>query len=324
MNARRANWAFLITIIAYILLALFGAYFFPVITNNIVISNLAVEIVIFIPVLVFMLVSRENLVGFWNFRKMKPGTVLMTGLFTFLTMPVMTLFNLLSQFWTKNEISLMMEEYQMADMPFWQLWISLGVVAPVFEEVICRGAFYRSYRRSASAWKAMLLSAVVFACLHMNFNQAAYAVVVGVFAVLLVEATGSLWSSIIYHSVINSSSCLLMYFAMKVDPQGSSTQAVTWDILIMGVGIYLIWAAATLPFAFAVLAWMGKHEGREGVLTGIWRERKWIPQPDAGKDGEMKKDKLITVPLVLALILCLLVMTGIFSQAVMKLTLWLS
>lgn len=266
MNARRANWAFLITIIAYILLALFGAYFFPVITNNIVISNLAVEIVIFIPVLVFMLISRENLVGFWNFRKMKPGTVLMTGLFTFLTMPVMTLFNLLSQFWTKNEISLMMEEYQMADMPFWQLWISLGVVAPVFEEVICRGAFYRSYRRSASAWKAMLLSAVVFACLHMNFNQAAYAVVVGVFAVLLVEATGSLWSSIIYHSVINSSSCLLMYFAMKVDPQGSSTQAVTWDILIMGVGIYLIWAAATLPFAFAVLAWMGKHEGREGVL----------------------------------------------------------
>ena len=166
MNARRANWAFLITIIAYILLALFGAYFFPVITNNIVISNLAVEIVIFIPVLVFMLVSRENLVGFWNFRKMKPGTVLMTGLFTFLTMPVMTLFNLLSQFWTKNEISLMMEEYQMADMPFWQLWISLGVVAPVFEEVICRRAFYRSYRRSASAWKAMLLSAVVFACLH--------------------------------------------------------------------------------------------------------------------------------------------------------------
>lgn len=323
MNAKKANWAFLITIIAYIIIALFGAYIFPAMADSIIISNLTVEIAIFLPILIFTLASGEKAISFWGFRKMKPGTILMVGLFTFFSMPVVTLFNLISQFWVENEVDLLMETYHMADMALWQLWIPLGLVAPVFEEIICRGAYYRSYRKSASAFKAMLLSAVIFACLHMNFNQAAYAVVVGILAVLLVEATGSLWSSIIYHGLINSSSCLMMYAMLRIDPDASSTQAVTTDVLVAGTGAYLIWAAAFLPFAFAVLAWISRHEGREGVLTGIWRERKWMPQPSADKKGEMKKDKLITVPLVLALILCLLVMTGIFYLAVGKLIVWL-
>lgn len=324
MNAKKANWAFLITIIVYITLALFGAYLFPAMADSIAISNLTVEIAIFLPILIFTLASGEKVISFWNFRKIKPCTILMIGLFTFFSMPVMTLFNLISQFWADNEVTLMMEAYHMADMSFWQLWIPLGLVAPMFEEIICRGAFYRAYRKSASAFKAMLLSAVIFACLHMNFNQATYAMIMGIFAVLLVEATGSLWSSVLYHGLINSSSCLLMYAALRVDPDASSTQAVTTDILVVGAGMYLIWAAAFLPFAFAVLAWISRHEGREGVLTGIWRERKWTPLTDTDKEGKMKKDKLITVPLVLALILCLLVMTGIFYLAVAKLIIWLS
>lgn len=325
MNAKKANWAFLTTIIAYLMVSLFAAYFFPAIFNNIAVSNLVVEIAIFIPILIFTLASGEKAISFWHFHKIKFGTVLMTGLFTFLTIPVITLFNLISQFWTENEVTLMMEEYQVADMSFLQLWIPLGVIAPMFEEVICRGTFYRSYRKSVSAFKAMLLSAVIFACLHMNANQAAYAVVVGIFAVLLVEAAGSLWSSIIYHGLINSSSCLLMYVSLKIYPEvASSGQEATVDILVTMTGMYLIWAAVFLPLAFAVLVWIGKHEGREEVLAGIWRERKWASQPYADKKGKMKKDKLITVPLVLALILCLLVMAGIFVPAVVKLIVWLT
>ncbi|MBD5471403.1 MAG: CPBP family intramembrane metalloprotease [Lachnospiraceae bacterium] len=321
MNAKRANWAFLFMIIAYIAVAILAAFFLPAVANNILLSNLLVEVAIFIPILIPMLISREKLTDFLEFHKIKPGSVLMIGLYTFLTAPLLTLFNVISQFWVENEVISMMDSYQIANMSLLPLWLSLGVIAPVFEEVICRGAVYRSYRRSGSAFKAMILSAVVFACLHMNFNQAAYAVVMGVLAVLLVEATGSLWSSILYHGLINGSNCLLMYFSLKMDSDIFDQQAVTLDTLFYGTGLYLILAAAFAPFAFAVLVWIEKHEGREGTLGAIWRNRKWSPEPYMNKKGKMKKDKLITVPLVLALILCLLEMTGILLGAIVALLL---
>ena len=320
MNAKKANWAFLFMIIAYIAVEILAAFFLPAAADNIVLSNLLVEVAFLIPILIPMLISRER-ITFLEFHKIKPGSLLMIGLYTFLTTPLISLFNIISQFWVENEVASMMDSYQIANMSLLPLWLSLGVVAPVFEEVICRGAVYRSYRRSGSAFKAMILSAVVFACLHMNLNQAAYAAVMGVLAVLLVEATGSLWSSIIYHGLINGSNCLLMYASLKMDPDILNQQAVTLDTLFYGTGLYLILAAAFTPFAFAVLVWIEKHEGREGTLRTIWRNRKWSPEPYMDKNGKMKKDKLITIPLVLALILCLLAMTGILLGAIVSLIL---
>lgn len=321
MNAKKANWAFFFMIAAYLAAVLLASWFFPVLASNIVLSNLIVEIAIFIPIMIFVLCSKEKVISFLGFHKMKPGTLLMTGLYTFLTLPVITLFNAISQFWVENEVTEMINGYQVAEMSFLPLWLSMGVAAPVFEEVICRGAVYRSYRRSGSAFRAMILSAVVFACLHMNFNQAAYAVVMGILAVLLVEATGSLWSSIIYHGLINGGNCVLMYVELQMNPEVFSQSEVPQEALFYVTGAYLILAALFLPFAFAALAWMERHEGRAGTLRRIWTERKWKPEPYQDKNGKMKKDKLITVPLVLTLILCLLVMTDIFFEIIVRIVL---
>lgn len=321
MNAKKANWAFLFMILAYIGIAVLVSFFLPSAAGNILVSNLLIEIAIFIPVLIPMLISREKLTVFLGFHKMKPGSALMVGLYTFLTMPLLSLFNVISQFWVENEVAAMVDSYQVVNMSFLALWLSMGVIAPVFEEVICRGAIYHSYCRSGSAFKAMILSSIVFACLHMNFNQAAYAVIMGVLAILLVEATGSIWSSIIYHGLINGSNCLLMYLSLKSNPDILDQQAVTLDTLFFVTGFFLIVAAILAPFAFAVLVWLEKHEGREGRLSAIWRDRKWSPESYMDKKGKMKKDKLITIPLVLALILCLLVMTGILFGAILALIL---
>lgn len=315
MNGRRANWVFLFSIINSFLVAILAALLFPSVADSLVGSNLITELAVVLPGLIFVAASREKLFSFLGFHKMKIGSVFMVGLFTFLSMPLITLMNLFSQIWVENETVAMMESFDVNNMPFWEMFLSLAIVAPLFEEVICRGIFYRSYRRSGSALKAMLLSALLFALLHMNFNQAAYAVVMGIMAVLLVEATGSLWSSIIYHGLINGSSCITMYMSLKINPEVFSEPAeVTPDLLMYMIGIYIILTAIFLPMAFAVLAWIGKHEGREGELTAIWRERRWKPEMRVDKKGKMKKDKLITLPLVIALILCVLAMTGILFR----------
>lgn len=308
MNGRKANWAFLITVIGYIALAYGVVFCFPSVGNNLFWNNFLCEIVVILPVMIFMFVSKEKPIAFLEFHKIKPGSVLMIVLFTFLSSPFITLLNLFSQFWVDNEVTLMIESMNMAQMPFGLLYLSIGIIAPVFEEVACRGAFYRSYRKSGSAFKAMILSAIIFALIHMNFNQAAYALAVGILAVLLVEATGSLWSSILYHGLINGSQIVMMYFMLKTDSEiySESAALITNDFLIFAFAVYLILTAVTLPLAWAVLVWLSEHEGRRGVLSGIWNGRK------------EKKDKMITVPYVLALILCISIMTGAFAWLVAK------
>ncbi len=322
MNGRKVNWVFLFSIINSFVVAVLAAALFPSVAGSLVGSNLITELAIMLPGLIAVAVSREKMTDFVGFHKMKPGSVFMTALFTFLSLPLITLLNVFSQLWVENETAAMLESYQIDSMSFGEMFFSLVIIAPLFEEVICRGIFYHSYRRSGSAFKAMLLSALLFALLHMNFNQAAYAIAMGVMAVLLVESSGSLWSSIIYHALINGSSCVMMYMSLRLDPEVfSETTEVTPGILMYMIGIYLILTAVFLPMAFAVLAWIARHEGREGALAAVWRERKWKPEMYMDKRGKMKKDKLITIPLVIALILCVLAMTGVLlrflSSAVM-------
>ena len=308
MNSKKANWSFLITIVVYVGVIFLLAIFVPFLAGDLVLNNLICEVVLLLPILLFILASKDKLLTFFPFHKIKFTSILMIALFTFLSFPFLSLLNVTSQLWVENEVAAAMEELQIAQMPFLLVYLSIGIIAPVFEEVICRGAYYGSYRKSGSAFKAMLLSALLFALFHMNINQATYAFAMGIMAVLLVEATGSLWSSILYHGFINGTQVLLMYVMLKNDPTIYSEQAemLTTDMLIYVIAVYLIITALTLPLAWAVLVWLGRHEGRGAELAEVWTGRK------------EKKDKMVTVPLVLALILCLSIMSGIFFHLIEK------
>ncbi len=303
MNSKKANWAFLITIIVYIAFSFAMTIYFPWVTESLFLGNFLVEVVMILPILIFIFASKEKPAAFLGFHKIKPGSIFMIALFTLLSMPLITLLNIFSQIWVDNEVTLMIDSMGMDQLPFWLLYLSLGIIAPVFEEIICRGGYYRSYKKSGGPFKAMLLSAIIFAVMHMNFNQAAYAFAIGILAVLLVETTGSLWSSIIYHGLINGSQAVIMYVNLQADSEiyKESASLITGNFLIYAIGIYLILTAMTLPLAWAVLIWLSQHEGRSGVLSCIWKERK------------TKKDKMVTIPYIAALILCISVMTGAFG-----------
>lgn len=298
MNSKKANWAFLITIAAYFAMLFAIAFFFPFIADNLIFSNLVVETIVVLPVLIFALASKEKLGTFLGFHKIKFRTILMIGLFTFLSTPAASLLNLISQIWVENEVGVVLQEQQ-TQMSFGVMFLTVAVIAPIFEEVTCRGAYYHSYCKSGSAFKAMIMSSIIFALIHMNFNQAGYAFVLGIFTALLVEATGSLWASILYHGFFNGSQVILMYAVLSEGEDIYGEQAaISTDLLLSSIGVFLILAAIALPLAWAVLVWIARTEGRSAALSAVWLRRK------------EKKDKMVTIPFVLALILCLAVMTG--------------
>lgn len=117
------------------------------------------------------------------------------------------------------------------------------------------------------------------------------------------EATGSLWSSVLYHGLINGSQVILMYTILNnnEDFYAQQMEMITTDTMLYTIGAYLVLTAVTLPLAWAVLVWIGKNQGRSVEFQMLWKRSK------------QKKDKLITLPVILGLVLCVLVMTGILQ-----------
>ena len=306
MNAKKVNWIFLAMVLLNITLVVLLLVIYPVFQLGIVANLIVSQIIILVPALIGVLAGRENLIEFAGFRKFKISSALMTVLFTFLFMPLVTLINMISMCFVDNAVAAVSGE--ILDTPFFVIFTLMGILGPMSEELVCRGIVYHGYKRTGTMMQALLLSSMIFALMHMNFNQAAYAFVMGMLAVLLVEAAGSLWAGILYHGLINGSQALVMYGILRTDPESYSSQAavVTNDILLYGIAVYVVLTAIGLTLSWAVLVWISNNEGRRGKLMRIWRERK------------EQRDKVVTLPLILSILLCIGVMSGVLLLIFMR------
>lgn len=131
-----------------------------------------------------------------------------------LVQPVMMLISAISQLFFQNVASGSMVE--MTSMPLWAMLLAVGLLPAFFEELICRGIIYNGHQETPF-WYQLLIPALFFGLLHLNFQQAIYAAAAGVFMALLVRATGSLWASITAHLVVNGSQSLLVWALMQID-----------------------------------------------------------------------------------------------------------
>lgn len=270
---------------------------YPVFQLGIVANLIVSQIIILVPALIGVLAGRENLIEFAGFRKFKISSALMTVLFTFLFMPLVTLINMISMCFVDNAVAAVSGE--ILDTPFFVIFTLMGILGPMSEELVCRGIVYHGYKRTGTMMQALLLSSMIFALMHMNFNQAAYAFAIGVAMVLLVEATGSIWSSILVHVTFNSQQVCLMYLVDYGEQQLQEAQeALTTDMMILAISVYLVIAAVTTSLAGCVLAWIAKNEKREDNLRAIWKTRKF-----------KKEGKVITVPLLIAIVIVFFVMS---------------
>lgn len=94
-------------------------------------------------------------------------------------------------------------------MLIWMLLLG-GVAIPLTEELFFRGVLYAWLRRWG-VWLATLISAGVFAAVHVNPGVMVVAFLLGLVTAYVYERSGSLWSSILVHVAVNSMGLLLLY-----------------------------------------------------------------------------------------------------------------
>lgn len=82
--------------------------------------------------------------------------------------------------------------------------IAVAILPAIIEEFLFRGMIYRGIVNKNNKKTAIAISALLFALLHMNFNQMCYAFVMGLVFALVVYLTDNLTVSILLHMLFNA------------------------------------------------------------------------------------------------------------------------
>lgn len=138
----------------------------------------------------------------------------------------------------------------MTEGTLWMNFLSVSIMAPLFEEWLCRGMVLRgllnhrdSQGRTMNPYWAIATSALFFAVIHMNLWQGLNAFAVGFMLGYVYYKTGSLSLTMLMHCVNNSLALLLAH----VIPEDMSDMAL-WEV--MGIVPFLVLFVASAAYMY--------------------------------------------------------------------------
>lgn len=292
MDYRRANRTYLYMIIATLGLVLLISYYYAVTGRSlsIFLDNLLCELVILLPTMAVVLLSGEKISHVIPMRGIKPASLVLTVGYLLALFPLVTLVNYISMFFVENMVSSISDE--VLAMPMWKMILSMGLIGPFIEEIVFRGVIFHSYKKTGRIVGSIILSSVLFGMMHLNFNQFAYGAVMGVMFCLLVEATGSVLSSFIAHALFNTIEVIVMYTASgTVGEADVVVENVVGDHSTLEfMAFYLVMSVIFTTAAFYIVRKIADIQGRTEYYNYI-------------RKSEKQGYKLITVPLVIAIVI---------------------
>ena len=306
MNPKKVNWLFLTTLLVEAAVMAF-MYLCSDISLGIIESLLLSQLIVLVPAVLFLFGTRTDPGRLIAHNRPKFTTTLLVVVFTFLCMPAIIAVNALSMLFVDNEVA-GLQSY-MLSVPWWQILLMVGIIGPVSEEFVFRGVIYHGYKTSQRFVGSMLLSALLFGLTHLNFNQMSYAVLVGIVSVLLLEGSGSIFYSMLFHICINTTNVVQMLVQKAQGTIMSQEESMAYiertmqmpykQALAVSVSVYAVIAAGAAALAGCLLYLIVKKENRVQHMQQLLH----------GNTGE-KRTKLISVPLVISVVLCLLYMTA--------------
>ena len=273
-------------------------------------SSTLAELEFLIPVVVLLFMDRFEVMRGTRMKMIGIRTILWTLLFTALILPVTYYLNMVSQLFVPNAVNETVSYFAVtAGQDIWvkPLWLNLlyiAILPPLIEEFIFRGVLFQGFR-SCGLFKTAFFTALMFGLAHGNLNQFMYAFAVGIFLAYLVEASGSVYASMLAHSLINGTTVLLMYLERRLPENITSAmveaESKTASVQDLGLMFWIIGAAiagACAVLAVIVLRTIAKTAGREV----IYQEARKGKDRLKGKEGRVFSVELlvgILIPVVL-------------------------
>lgn len=121
-------------------------------------------------------------------------------------------------------------------------YVVIGLLAPLVEELVFRGAVLRSLLRGHhNHWVAIAISALLFALTHLNPAQMPHAFLIGMLLGWMYYRTGSIIPGVVYHWVNNSVAYVMYNISIAVYGTGDpSLEDVFGPRVLLAVGCSLL------------------------------------------------------------------------------------
>lgn len=150
----------------------------------------------------------------------------------------------------------------------WDGVVSTCILAPLLEELLCRGVMMRGMLRHKSPAKAIFWSAFLFAVMHANPWQSIPALIFGIMFGWVYYRTGCLWLTIFLHCLNNSISTLIARLMPDADVDEGLMD-------LMGSGYWILFAASIVVLAVSIFIIYEKtvpvkiHSRSQGENMGV-------------------------------------------------------
>lgn len=301
---RGATWFFASLIVTYIIVL--AVLMLSGLGNKIsMVQNLLIsQGMIFVPTLIYIIITKCDIRETLRIRKTHWSAIFIVPIFVLALEPVMSVINSISLLWVDSATTELATGL-VAKYPFWVSTALMALTPCIVEELAYRGVILGSYRYSSRIW-AIVISGLLFGAMHMNFNQMAYAMILGMMLGLLAEVTGSILPTMLAHFCFNEISVCISYFvyhnnALKSVVESTAKNTVSTKELIITIVSLTPFAIGGLCVAFALLYALAVINGRKEEVFGMFRRQRRF----ADDGSEIKKPGIISIPLVISLAVCI-------------------
>lgn len=328
-NIDSLGWLFLISVVVYVVITILVDILSMSFDVELPTEFLLVfsEIIILVPTVIFIIVKKLKWKEDLGFNSIKVGTIFLSILLGFLVLPVTMFVNVLSQFFVPNTMTQASDALLGEGMSYGYLLFVSGVFGPFVEEFSFRGVLARGFKKYGTPIRAMLLSALLFGFMHLNVNQMCYAFVLGIIFVIANRASGSTYTSVIMHVVINSFNMILLIVTNLVNNMMGNEETVaeaaeaarTSDTLIVIAIVYGVLAVIFGALSFGCILLIARVQNRMNELKGMFIKSKTDideanvseQEDDATVEKEEKVKMFLSVPIIIAIVFCIVVIFGL-------------
>lgn len=267
---KRINRFIPVLFISYILLSILAGAVIGVMDINMPLwgSYLLSQAIVLLPALIYVAIHKINIIACMPYRRLRISDGLLSLLFGYALVPTMLFVGNLTSLFSTNYVQDSVQE--LIAYPFVVQLLIIAVLPACVEEFVFRGLIYHSYRKNGILGAAVL-SGLVFGLMHLNINQLSYALLMGIVFALLVEVTGSMYSSMLAHFAANSYSIIMMQLVsmtsggselLEQSAQAAESSMNSVPVIIAQLVMLGLVAAGFLGIAYLLFKKIAVRNGR--------------------------------------------------------------
>ncbi len=266
------------------------------------------EAEVLLPALLFTFFSGEDFREVFRFKKVRLTSLLLVIPLVMAMEPLVVILNSFTTMFSSNaamELGLGME-----NIPFLEVAVMFAVVAPLAEEMAFRGFALSALRTSGRIFTSIVIQAFMFGCIHLNFNQFAYAFVYGLVFGVLSEVSGSIWLGFFGHAMVNFTSAAAMFIegTELLKEEAAAASAMTWMDFFEIVNEVGFMSVLGLAGAFLLIYLIAKNEDGLARLNRMLHPRTPALIDPLGNVVPVSRPHAVTAPLVIGTVIAFAIM----------------